>query len=352
MFALSLNDQQLKSAVFFSKLLSLSGQQLMLDSEIGWLAKDTSVELENSPVRTLLEGELRDNYCVAFGEGLSLSVVQSLCAELFPDEQRVSIVTTRHRRQLLNLVAFELHPFETNDIPSTQRLRDIARRFQLNLLPVTAQSPAIKQPGLCLLDIDSTVIDIECIDELARAHGVFDKVAAITEAAMRGELDFEQSLRSRVAALQGLPVVTMQQLANGLPINKGFTNLVLELKRNKWKVALASGGFMPIAKALATRFELDFVIANNLMEEKGLYTGKLTGDIVDAQHKADTLMRLMQQFDVPASQTMAIGDGANDLLMLNKAAVGVAFHAKPKVAAAADVAIDEASLDNALLSLR
>lgn len=352
MFALSLNDQQLKSAVFFSKLLSLSGQQLMLDSEMGWLAKDTTIELENSPVKTLLEGELRDNYCVAFGEGLSLSVVQGLCADLFPDEQRVSIVATRHRRQLLNLIAFELHPFDADDVPSKQKLRNVAQRFNLNLLPVTADSPAIKQPGLCLLDIDSTVISIECIDELARAHGVFDEVAAVTESAMRGELDFEQSLRSRVATLQGLPVATMQQLANGLPVNKGFTNLVLELKRNKWKVALASGGFMPIAQALATRFELDFVVANRLVEHKGLYTGELTGDIVDAQYKADTLSRLMQHFDVLPSQTMAIGDGANDLLMLEKAAVGVAFHAKPKVAAAADVAIDDASLDNALLALR
>lgn len=215
------------------------------------------------------------------------------------------------------------------------------------------QLPSLAVPGLLVMDMDSTAITIECIDEIAAAYGVGDAVATVTAAAMRGELDFNASLKQRVAKLAGCPMTIIKQLKQQLPLMPGLSQLVAVLQQAQWKVAIASGGFMPFVNALKQQLQLDNVYANQLaVSDDGLtLTGDIVGEIVNAQVKADSLLRWAELHDIALSQTVAIGDGANDLLMLNQAALGVAFHAKPKVREQAKVAINDGSLAQLLLLL-
>ncbi|WP_417347981.1 phosphoserine phosphatase SerB [Ferrimonas sp.] len=214
-----------------------------------------------------------------------------------------------------------------------------------------ADRPRLDTPGLLLMDMDSTAIDIECIDEIARAGGVFDEVSQVTEAAMRGELGFEESLRQRVAKLDGIPASVLDDIAANLPLNPGLEALVEGLKQAGWKVALASGGFNRIASVLAAQLGLDHFQANDLEEADGLLTGRVSGEIVGAEVKAAILAQLGEKYDIPQSQWVAMGDGANDLPMMNRAALGVGFRAKPAVAPQADAHLAVLGLDATLALL-
>ncbi|MDO4697513.1 MAG: phosphoserine phosphatase SerB [Pasteurellaceae bacterium] len=191
--------------------------------------------------------------------------------------------------------------------------------------------PTLEQSGLLVMDMDSTAIKIECIDEIAKLAGTGDQVAAITASAMRGELDFEQSLRQRVATLANAPESILQRVREHLPLMDGFEQMVALLKEKGWKLAIASGGFDYFADYLKEKYGLDAAVSNQLEIVDGKLTGNVQGKVVDAQYKADTLKALAERYHIPENQWVAVGDGANDLPMLRTASLGVALHAKPKV---------------------
>nr|WP_314171323.1 phosphoserine phosphatase [uncultured Aggregatibacter sp.] len=215
----------------------------------------------------------------------------------------------------------------------------IAHELALDIAPLNFHA-SLKQAGLLVMDMDSTAIQIECIDEIAKLAGTGDMVSAITERAMRGELDFSQSLRQRVATLKDAPEGILQEVKQHLPLMPGLVETVKELKNHGWKVAIASGGFTYFAEVLQQKLGLDFIAANQFEIIDGKLTGNVQGVIVDAQYKAQTLQQLAQQFNIATENTVAIGDGANDLAMMQVADVGVAYHAKPKVQQLAQVIVN------------
>jgi phosphoserine phosphatase len=204
---------------------------------------------------------------------------------------------------------------------------------------------------LVVMDMDSTLIRIEVIDELARAHGVGEQVAAITRRAMLGEIEYDQSLRERVALLKGLNASVLYDLAKNLPLTEGAETLLRVLKRLGYRTAVISGGFSVAAEALQKRLGIDFAWSNVLEIEDQKLTGRVMGRIVNAQRKAELLQDFADREGVPLDQVIAIGDGANDLLMLQKAGHGIAFHAKPKLREAAHSAISAMGLDAILYLL-
>lgn len=205
---------------------------------------------------------------------------------------------------------------------------------------------------LICFDMDSTLIQTECIDELAMRAGVGDKVKAITESAMRGEIDFKESFRQRVELLKGLDASVMREIAETMPITEGAERLMSVLKRYGYKIAILSGGFTYFGQHLQRKFNIDYMYANELeIGEDGKLTGRYIGDIVDGQRKAELLKLIAQVEKVDLAQTIAVGDGANDLPMLSIAGLGIAFHAKPRVVANAKQAINTIGLDGVLYFL-
>ena len=204
---------------------------------------------------------------------------------------------------------------------------------------------------LICFDMDSTLVHTECIDELAERAGVGDQVRSITESAMRGEIDFSESFRRRVALLKGLDESVMEDIARNLPYNEGLERMMKILKMVGYKTAILSGGFTYFAKYLQQKFGFDYVYANELEIEDGKLTGRYVGDIVDGRRKAELLKLLCQFEGINLAQTVAVGDGANDLPMLGLAGLGIAYHAKPKVKATADQSISTIGLDGILYFL-
>jgi phosphoserine phosphatase len=200
--------------------------------------------------------------------------------------------------------------------------------------------------GLLVMDMDSTLISIECIDEVADMYQLKPQVAAITESAMRGEIDFAESLRRRVALLAGLDESALQRVYNErLQLNPGAETLLAELKRHGISTLLVSGGFKFFTERLKQRLGLDFAHANELEIVNGRLSGNLIGPILDAQGKADELVRTRHELDLRPDQVIAIGDGANDLKMMAQAGVSIAYHAKPVVRAQASYALNFVGMD-------
>lgn len=205
---------------------------------------------------------------------------------------------------------------------------------------------------LICFDMDSTLIQTEVIDELAIRAGVGDKVKEITERAMRGEIDFKESFTERVALLKGLDSKVMQDIAENLPITEGVDRLMYVLKRYGYKIAILSGGFTYFGEYLQKKYGIDYVYANELeIDENGILTGRYLGEIVDGRRKAELLKLIAQVEKVDIAQTIAVGDGANDLPMLSEAGLGIAFHAKPRVVANAKQSINTIGLDGVLYFL-
>ena len=205
---------------------------------------------------------------------------------------------------------------------------------------------------LICFDMDSTLVQTECIDELAARNGVGKQVAAITEQAMRGEIDFKESFERRVALLKGLDVSEMHDIAEHLPMTEGVDRLMSVLKTCGYKIAILSGGFTFFCEYLQHRYGIDYVYANELeVGQDGKLTGRYVGDIVDGRRKADLLRLIAQGEKVNLAQTIAVGDGANDLPMLSTAGLGIAFHAKPRVVAGAQQSINTIGIDGVLYFL-
>ncbi len=229
------------------------------------------------------------------------------------------------RRRLLELS-------EETDIDVSIQVDDIYRRSR----------------RLVAFDMDSTLIQAEVIDELAREAGAGELVASITAAAMRGELDFQSSLRRRVATLEGLDEAVLEQVAARLPLTEGVERLTSTLKRLGYKIAIISGGFDFFGRKLQQRLGFDYVFANQLEIVNGKLTGRVTGEIIDGERKAAILREIAEAESISLHQTIAVGDGANDLPMLSVAGLGVAFHPKPIVARKAKRAISNFGLDGLL----
>ena len=205
---------------------------------------------------------------------------------------------------------------------------------------------------LICFDMDSTLIQTECIDELAMRAGVGDKVKEITERAMRGEIDFKESFKERVALLKGRDVSVMQDIAEKLPITEGVDRLMAVLKRYGYKIAILSGGFTFFGEYLQRKYGIDYMYANELeIDDNGKLTGNYVGEIVDGHRKAELLKLIAQVEKVNLAQTIAVGDGANDLPMISEAGLGIAFHAKPRVQANAKQSINTIGLDGVLYFL-
>ena len=205
---------------------------------------------------------------------------------------------------------------------------------------------------LICFDMDSTLIQTECIDELAKRAGVGDKVSEITARAMRGEIDFKESFKERVALLKGLDASVMKDIAEHMPITEGTDRLMSVLKTCGYKIAILSGGFTYFGEYLQKKFGVDYVYANELeIDENGKLKGNYLGDIVDGHRKAELLKLIAQVEKVNLAQTIAVGDGVNDLPMISEAGLGIAFHAKPRVVANAQQSINTMGIDGILYFL-
>ncbi|OLQ87143.1 phosphoserine phosphatase SerB [Vibrio panuliri] len=211
--------------------------------------------------------------------------------------------------------------------------------------------PDLTKPGLMVFDMDSTAIQIECIDEIAKLAGVGEEVAEVTERAMQGELDFEQSLRQRVGKLAGADAAILEQVRQSLPLMPDFPELIYTLQQFGWKTAIASGGFTYFSDYLQQTLGLDYAQSNQLEIIDGKLTGQVLGDVVSAQTKAEILVHLADQYEIELHNTVAVGDGANDLVMMSAAGLGVAYHAKPKVEQQAQAAVRYVGLGGVLCIL-
>lgn len=242
----------------------------------------------------------------------------------------------------------DFYTVETDQALSSDELNELRDTLNcdINKLPEGFIGDQVR---LVVTDMDSTLIAIECIDEIADMLGIKPKVSAITESAMRGEIGFEASLTQRVALLKGLPIENLQRVYDErLNLNPGAEELIAYLKQSSIKLALVSGGFTFFTNKLKDRLDLDYTLANILEVEDGLLTGRVSGDIVGAESKATLLLTLAEELGLETHQIIAMGDGANDLVMMKHAGLSVAYHAKPTVQAQTHVQINKQGLETVI----
>jgi phosphoserine phosphatase len=253
------------------------------------------------------------------------------------------------------VTGLELHVSVADDTPEADAglrnaLVEVASRVGLDVA-VEREGLTRRAKRLIVFDVDSTLIQGEVIEMLAAKAGFEPQVKQITDAAMAGEIDFAESLNRRVALLEGLPASVLDEVGEALELTAGARTTIRTLKRIGFRCGIVSGGFTSIIRRLADDLGLDFHVANDLEIVDGKLTGRLVGDIVDRAGKAAALRRFAAQFDVPLSQCVAIGDGANDIDMLGTAGLGVAFNAKPALREVADTALSHPYLDVVLFVL-
>ena len=247
-------------------------------------------------------------------------------------------------------VEFSVRGEPENALQLKNALLELSSKYDID---VAYQEDSIfrRNRRLVVFDMDSTLIDAEVIDELAIEAGVGEQVAAITEAAMQGEIDFKQSFTQRMALLKGLDVSVLQSVAERLRLNEGAEHLISTLRKLGYKTAIVSGGFTFFGEYLQQRLGVDYVYANQLDIVDGLVTGQVSGDIIDGQRKAELLREIAEKEGLKLQQVIAVGDGANDLPMLGIAGLGIAFRAKPLVKASAEQSISNLGLDGILYLL-
>ncbi len=332
-------------------LITKEGVSLMLLSRLPPLLSDWPALLSGSPCWQFnadalhpTETPLTTAWLVLFGKGLRSShlahlspllAAQGVTATLYPPAEVAGV-------PLLLLGCDRFSPELVAVLKNGE--------WEIDLCHLPAL-PTLSEPGLLVMDMDSTAIRIECIDEIARLAGVGEQVAAVTAAAMQGKLEFSDSLRNRVALLAGAPVTILDEVAASMPWMPGLPLMVDTLKEAGWKVAIASGGFTRFAGELRQALGLDAIFANELEIEGERLTGKVSGRIVDASVKAEVLQQLAAEYAIGPAQTVAIGDGANDLKMMGVAGLGIAIHAKPLVREQAAATLNHHDLEGVICLL-
>jgi phosphoserine phosphatase len=282
-----------------------------------------------------------------FGDTRALAEISNILGEESANIEMISNLT-QHCASCVELT------IDVNGVKNLNRLKErvIAKSHELNIdLALQKMEAYRKNKRLVFFDMDSTLIDMEIIDEMARSAGVFKEVSRITEKARRGDLDFEEALIQRVALLKGLKVEELERIKDEMKISEGAQDLVETLKRLGYKLGLVSGGFHYFADYLKERLGLDFAFANQLEIKNGALTGRVLGDIIDNTYKAKIVNMVSSEQGVLLDQTVAIGDGANDILMLGQAGLGIAYNAKWKVERVANMSLGRARLKNILYIL-
>ncbi|WP_289089605.1 phosphoserine phosphatase SerB [uncultured Bacteroides sp.] len=274
-------------------------------------------------------------------QGLNIDSIKRLTGRVPLDEEKASV---------RSCIEFSVRGNPKNRVEMQRSLMKLSSEMGMDF-SLQLDNMYRRMRRLICFDMDSTLIQTECIDELAERAGVGEQVKAITERAMRGEIDFKESFTERVALLKGLDESVMKEIAENLPITEGVERLMFVLKHYGYKIAILSGGFTYFGEYMKRKFGIDYVYANELEIENGKLTGRYLGEIVDGKRKAELLRLLAQVEKVDIAQTIAVGDGANDLPMLSTAGLGIAFHAKPKVVENAEQSINTIGLDGVLYFL-
>jgi phosphoserine phosphatase len=282
-----------------------------------------------------------------FGDTRALSELSNILGEENANIEMISNLT-RHCASCVELT------IDVNGVKNLSHLKErvIAKSHELNIDLALQKMEAYRiNKRLVFFDMDSTLVDMEIIDEMAQRAGVFKEVSRITEKARRGDIDFEESLTQRVALLKGLKVEELEKIRKDMKLSAGAEDLVDTLKRLGYKLGLVSGGFDYFADFLKDKLSLDFAFANQLEIKNGALTGKVLGKIVDNTYKAKIVNMVSSEEGVLLDQTVAIGDGANDVLMLGQAGLGIAYNAKEKLERVANMSLGRARLKNILYIL-
>ncbi len=325
--------------------------------ELGIKAKFKPIPLEEYEKWVNLQG--KDRYIVTLlGEKLTAEQISQVTKVI--SEKNLNIDAIKRLTGRVSLVKEDDYPRSSIQLSIRGEIKDkseftekfMAISSELNL-DIAFQEDNIfrRNRRLVCFDMDSTLIQTEVIDELAELAGVGEQVRAITESAMQGEIDFQESFKQRMLLLKGLREEVLEEVAVNLPITKGARRLIDTLKSYGFKTAILSGGFTYFGKYLQKELGIDYVYANELEIKGGVLTGGYLGEIVDGNKKAEYLKEIARKEGIDINQTIAVGDGANDLPMLNLAGLGIAFHAKPKVKDNAQSSISSIGLDGVLYLL-
>ncbi|MBD5279801.1 MAG: phosphoserine phosphatase SerB [Bacteroides sp.] len=293
--------------------------------------------------RQITARQISETTRIIYDQGLNIDAISRLTGRIPLNEEEIPAAKA--------CIEFSVRGTPRDLLAMQEAFMELSKRLNFD---ISLQEDTIyrRSRRLICFDMDSTLIRTEVIDELADRAGVGAEVRAITESAMRGEIDFEESFKRRVALLKGLDVSVMKEIAENLPITEGVDRLMEVLKRSGYKTAILSGGFTYFGNYLKQKYNFDYVYANELeIGPDGKLTGRYVGDIVDGRRKKELLRLLAQVENINIAQTIAVGDGANDLPMLSEAGLGIAFHAKPKVKAEASQSISTIGIDGVLYFL-